>query len=315
MMHYRINLLLFAVLNFISACGGSGSESKPSQPTTQLNSTVTTTYTCGNLLANETCISLVMPDHYSQERHFILNKPDTIEEGAPLFIVLHGSGRRADETVSRFAFREFLQRNNFIGAFPNSIVRDDNISTWNAHNNTYGIPHIDDVNFIKEMIIKVVSEDKANAQKVYLFGWSNGGFMANRLACEIPEYISAIFTLAGNLREELNSCSLAGNVAIHHLHATGDETVPYEGDESRGYISAEQAIFRWVEFNRCDLTPFISNPFDLTMDETGQESTSYMYQNCDVPTDFTVITGSDHGPSFHNDVLHQQMFNFYQKSH
>jgi polyhydroxybutyrate depolymerase len=254
-----------------------------------------------------------MVDNHSNERHFILNIPETISDSPPLFIVLHGSDWRADKTVDRFLFRDFIQKNNFIGVFPNSIIRDDGISTWNAHNETYKISHIDDVNFIKEIITKVVTEYNADAKKVYLFGWSNGGFMSNRLACEIPDKITAIYTLAGNLREELNSCSLAGNVAIHHIHATGDTTVPYEGDESHGYISAEAAIKRWVEFNRCDLTPFTTHNFDLTNDEVGKESRSYLYQNCDAPTDFTVITGSDHGPEFHNDILHQQMLSFYQK--
>jgi polyhydroxybutyrate depolymerase len=300
------------MLTLISACGGSDSKVLQSSP--EQNPIPPLTYTCGTLSVNETCVALNMPDNYSNERHFILNMPETLGKNAPLFIVLHGSGGRADKTVDRFLFRDFVKQNNFIGVFPNSIIREDGVSTWNAHNETYGISHIDDVSFIKEVITKVVKEYKADAKKVYLFGWSNGGFMSNRLACDIPDSISAIFTLAGNLREELNSCSLSGSVAIHHLHATGDSTVPFEGDESRGYISAEEAIQRWVEFHRCDLIPLMTTPFDLTSDEVGKESISYLYQNCDVPIDFTVITGSDHGPDFHNDSLHQKMLEFYQKS-
>ena len=305
----RKPLIIFIIISFISACGGSDS------PTTESNLPPPIAYTCGLLAVNETCIALDMPDNFSNERHFILNSPALIAENSPLFIVLHGSGRRADETVDRFNFRDFIKQHGFIGAFPNAIIRDDGVSTWNAHDETYAIPHIDDVSFISALIAKVVSDYKVDANNVFIFGWSNGGFMANRLACEIPEHVTAIYTLAGNLRSELNSCSLAGNVAIHHLHATGDTTVPFEGDESHGYISADEAIARWVAFNRCELTPFITLPFDLTSDEVGDESISYFYQNCDAPTDFTVIAGSDHGPDFHNDILHQQLLGFYQKSH
>jgi polyhydroxybutyrate depolymerase len=305
-------LSVFFTFAVVSSCGGNDTQTQ--KISTEPDPTSPVNYTCGTLADNETCIKLNMPDNYSNERHFILNTPEVISDNAPLFIVLHGSGWRADKTVDRFLFRDFIKENNFIGIFPNSIIREDGISTWNAHNDTYGISHIDDINFIKKIITKAVTEYKADAKKVYLFGWSNGGFMSNRLACEIPEYLTAIFTLAGHVREELNSCSLAGNVAVQHLHATGDKTVPYEGEESLGYISAEEAIKRWVVFNRCDLDPLRTNQFDLTSDEVGDESVSYLYQNCDAPTDFTVITGSDHGPDFHIKTLHKQMLNFYQKS-
>jgi len=299
-------------LSFLLGCGGS-SPSK-STKTTEVNTSTVSDYTCGSLTENEQCITLSIPDNYSNERHFILSKPEAIEEERPIFIVLHGSGWRADKTLERFSLREFVKENNFIGAYPNSIVREDGVATWNAHNDTYLIPFVDDVNFIEEMIKTVVDEHNGDAKRVYLFGWSNGGFMSNRLACEIPDFISAIYTLAGNLRMELNSCSLAGNVAIHHLHPTGDPTVSFYGDDTKGYISAEAAINRWVEFNQCDLTPIISEPFDLTADEVGDESITYFYQNCNAETNFTVINGSDHGPDFHNEVLHQQLKEFFQKS-
>jgi len=303
-------IFLFICVFLLSSCGGD------SQGVNQniINTSTPTAqnYTCGVLTVNEICISLDMPDNYSAQRHFIVNVPENIENKAPIFFVLHGSGGRADKTVERFLFRDFIKKNKFIGVFPNAIVRDDGVSTWNAHDETYEIPFIDDVSFFKEIIVKVSAEYNADPENVYIFGWSNGGFMANRLACEIPESITGIFTLAGNLRTELNSCSLASNVAIHHLHATGDITVPFDGDESRGYISAQEAIQRWVEFNYCSLTPVITTAFDLTNDEVGDESFTTIYQECVASVAFTVINGSDHGPEFHNARLHQLMMEFFK---
>jgi len=302
----RLNKQSLIILSLaISACGGGSKDPTPNEPTIA--------YTCGEMVANESCITLVSPDDFSSERHFILNIPDSVSNNAPLFVLLHGGGGSANRVADRFSFREFIQQNGYIGIFLNSIVRDDGVSTWNAHNATYGISHINDVKFIGLAIDKVVNENSVDGNRVYVFGWSNGGFMANRLACESPQSITAIFTLAGNLRDSLKGCNNSDSVSIHHLHPTGDNTVPFAGDDTRGYISAEEAIGRWVEFNNCESDPVSIGPFDLTFDEDGEETNTFIYQGCDAAVDFTVIDGSDHGPDFKTEEFHQYLADYFSR--
>ncbi|MCW9000336.1 MAG: prolyl oligopeptidase family serine peptidase, partial [Kangiellaceae bacterium] len=219
---------------------------------------------CGTVKQGEQCIALTMADGFTSKRHFILTLPNAETELIPVFIMLHGSGGRADPVADRFNFRQFVEANNYIGLFPNAIVRDDGVSTWNAHDNTYAIPHIDDVQFLNKAIEYVINERNADPQKIYIFGWSNGGFMANRFACESPQSVSAVFSLAGNIRGDLAHCDDSKFVAIHHIHATGDNVVPIAGDDQKGYMPAQRAIEMWSLVNQCDTITSSFGPFDLT---------------------------------------------------
>jgi len=52
-------------------------------------------------------------------------------------------------------------------------------------------------------------------------------------------------------------------------------------------------------------------PFDLTNDEVGEETNTFVYQGCDAAVDFTVVDGSDHGPDFNTETFHQYLNDFY----
>ena len=303
--YYWVNLLIVVLLSFNLACGTDSNKPKPPPPPA---------VKCGTLKANETCETLIRPDSFSAERYFILNVPDNIPSNPALFISLHGSGGRADRVADLYQFQNLVSDAGYIGAFANSIIRSDGISTWNAHDNSYAIPQIDDVQFISRLIDELVTSHNIDPDKVFVFGWSNGGFMANRLACEIPDKIAGIYTLAGHLRVPLNNCSTDGATAVSHLHPTGDPTVPFAGDAAKGYMSAGDAIGEWVNFHECDTNPETFGPFDLTSDEPAEESNSYRYSNCRANVEFTVIDGSDHGPEFQIDVFHNELISFFARS-
>jgi polyhydroxybutyrate depolymerase len=296
-------ILVPIVLMMALACGSGTSSSPPEEEAK-----------CGTLMTNQSCESMDKPDGFSDERHFILQVPETISNNPPLFISLHGSGGRADRVSLLYQFQTMVNDAGYIGAFPDAIIREDDVSTWNAHDSTYGIPFVDDVSYISNIIDTLRSSHNFDPARVLVLGWSNGGFMANLLACEIPDKISAIYTLAGNLRAELTDCSSNGNVAIQHLHPTGDQTVPFAGDSNRGYISAEEANGRWVTFNQCDNSTDTIGPFDLTRDVPSDDSNSYRYQNCQANVEFTIIDGSDHGPDFQIEKFHQELFEFFDRS-
>jgi polyhydroxybutyrate depolymerase len=94
---------------------------------------------------------------------------------------------------------------------------------------------------------------------VFVFGYSNGGQMAYRLALEQPELVAAVATASSNLPVADNmSCALKGPTARAMLSAgTADPIVPFNGGEatifgfaSRGFVvSANETAETFARLN------------------------------------------------------------------
>ena len=67
---------------------------------------------------------------------------------------------------------------------------------------------------------------------VYVFGYSNGGFMSHHMACKGLPGLRAVASLAGTSYVEDSSCEGAPPVSVLHVHGTDDDVILFEGDES-----------------------------------------------------------------------------------
>ena len=159
----------------------------------------------------------------SSKRTYILHVPPTYSTATtvPLMIALHG------RTWTASSFRELSQLDqvadskNFIIAYP-----DGEGTMWNAGNccSTIGT---DDVTLISGMIDSISSKYNIDKTRVWALGWSNGGMMAYRLACELSEKVTAI--AIGGAVFATDSCKPAKPVSVFAIHGTDDQTLPIEG--------------------------------------------------------------------------------------
>ena len=106
--------------------------------------------------------------------------------------------------------------------------------------------------------------------RVYLFGFSNGGFMAYRLLCTHPGAFRGAVTVAAaantmpadaegearicpaSARRRVGSNSTAPSVRILHVHGSVDDVIKYGGGPFDGhpYVpSAEETARLWAAFN------------------------------------------------------------------
>ena len=106
----------------------------------------------------------------------------------------------------------------------------------------------DDVAFTDAMLDKLEQHLCIDRRRVYVSGFSNGGFMAQRLACERSERFAAAASVAGLL--DPTGCTPARAIPMLEFHGTADETVPYAGQAGR-YVSAEQAFAFWAAADGC----------------------------------------------------------------
>ena len=101
----------------------------------------------------------------------------------PILFLIHGKASNADDMKTLFgdAAVARARREGFVVVYPVGVMTDGT-RTWNAgsvdaHNNA------DDVGYFSHVVDHLAANFNADPQSVFLGGMSNGGFMANRLAC------------------------------------------------------------------------------------------------------------------------------------
>jgi polyhydroxybutyrate depolymerase len=181
-------------------------------------------------------------------------------ERMPLVIALHG-GFATPKSMFRLAdFRPIADKERFIVVCPASK------RMWHDGADNKGI---DDVKFIDQVISHVIKKYKADPERVYITGISNGGFMTTRLACEIPNRIAAIAVVAATL-DVGEGYDVKSPMPVIYMHGTTDPIVGYNGGKlfGRKMYSHKDVIEKWVKMNRCDPEPLKTDIPDNSHDGT-----------------------------------------------
>ncbi len=187
---------------------------------------------------------------------------------APLLLVMHGGGGNMQLQATESYYHQISKSEavGFIAVFPNgySPFQSGKLATWNAGRCCAGArdKNVDDVGFIRELLQRIHLQFNIDKSKVFATGMSNGGMMAFRLACEMPETFRAIAAVAGT--DNTVQCTPQTPVSILHIHARDDDHVLFEGgagatfrDKSNvtDFASVPDTIAKWVKLNACQPTP------------------------------------------------------------
>jgi polyhydroxybutyrate depolymerase len=192
----------------------------------------------------------------------------------PLVVALHGGGGSGPHFENSTGYDLKADAENFIVVFPTGT---GNPRSWNASTECCGPANtnqVDDVRFLREMVLSLLGAYAIDPDKVYAVGFSNGAVMAWRLGCDAADLFDAIGMDAGDsttLHPDGSPCDLRGNtVRIVNLHGENDPNMPYMGGQGMGldqYIrqpvedpnpdlhDGETDIGLWTRLNRCAFTP------------------------------------------------------------
>jgi polyhydroxybutyrate depolymerase len=150
----------------------------------------------------------------------------------PLVIVLHGSGINGAKirAWTGYEFDQMADEFDFAVAYPDGYKNN-----WNDIRKTAPFPakekNINDVGFIKSLIETFRLAYDIDPRQVYVFGYSNGGMMAFRLAISEPGLLAGIATIGSNLPAPdemlINIQGLMPPVLM--VNGTADPIIPYEG--------------------------------------------------------------------------------------
>lgn len=214
-------------------------------------------------------------------RNYIVYVPSghNIQNPAPLVMVLHGFTQTAQAIMNYSDFNTYAEEHNFIVVYPNGI---DN--SWNV--GVGGGSTANDIGFLSALIDTMNMQYAVDLERVYAAGFSNGGFMSYRLACELNSRMAAIASVAGTMSNtSFDACEPDRTFPIMHIHGTSDFIVSYNG--GFGNKSVNEVIDFWVANNNCPENPEITQLPDLVQE--GSTVEQHTYSPCDDATEVVLL--------------------------
>lgn len=189
------------------------------------------------------------------KRTYIVHTPPNYDgrERLPLVVNMHGWAADANAHVRMSQMNPRADSEGFIIVYPNGTGWP---KAWNA-----GYLRIwdkkkkvDDVAFINALIDTMIATYAIDTLKIYAAGFSNGGQMAHRLACELSNRIAAIASVSGELM--LADCEPSRPVPVIHIHPRHDPVLPYYGDKRKYPLPPIDSVMaRWARIDSCDIGP------------------------------------------------------------
>ncbi len=168
-------------------------------------------------------------------RTYLTYAPKGLPKGAPLVIVMHGSGGSGARIrmETGYAFERLADERGFALVYPDAYE-----GFWNACNiiGDYSANKfdVDDVGFLTGLADRLATEIGVDRARVFATGVSRGGSMAYRLALEAPSRFRAVAAVAASLPTPENfKCApnVQGSPSIMIMNGVEDPLVPFNGGE------------------------------------------------------------------------------------
>jgi polyhydroxybutyrate depolymerase len=159
------------------------------------------------------------------DRPYLLHVPPTHKPGEPLplIVALHGGLNDAAYVENQSGLDKVADAQGYAVAYPDGLL-----GTWNAGACCWFArwAGVDDVGFLDKLIDTLVKQGVADPRRIFMTGFSNGGGMAYRYACERADKIAGIAVVSGALAI---GCTPKRPVSVLAFHGTWDPSVPYNG--------------------------------------------------------------------------------------
>lgn len=206
-------------------------------------------------------------DFEGESRKYIQYVPASYNpsEAVPLVIALHGLG----DNINNFqgvGFQAVADTANFIVVYPEALefVFQGVFSVGTAWNSGAGIdlggnaiyPNetIDDVGYIGAIMDTLIANYNIDETRIFVTGFSMGGFMTNRLACELNNRVAAAASVAGTIGAGI-TCNAGASIPMCHFHGLADANVGYgtpEGTQDNTFgLNVVDWISYWNTNNGC----------------------------------------------------------------
>ncbi len=229
------------------------------------------------------------------DRDYILYIPSSYEENSsfPIVFNLHGGDMTARQQMENVSdMRSLADTENFILVYPQSTIDDNGVPIWNLGGENSKATDIDDVGYISHLIDEISNFYSTDLDRIYVTGFSNGGYLSFEIACKLSNRIAAFASVAGHMFiDTFNNCSPSHPTPFISINGTEDN---YQGIGFY-YLSVENSNNYWINFNNNDATPIIINIEDInSADGSTVEYYSWKNGNNGVEVDHYKVIGGGH---------------------
>jgi polyhydroxybutyrate depolymerase len=221
-------------------------------------------------------------------------------------LFLHGLGDSGDGFSSGLGVAELAKKHQFSWVAPDGDFDTKGRRFWNAWQACcdFDRQRPNHVFRLKKVIEEAAKDPKVDPNRIWVFGFSNGGFMAHRLACEVGG-IDAIVSVAGVGPTEAEPCAPPNRVRVLQIHGDTDSVVAYGGGHTLGqpalpeHASARSTILGWAKRQGCGAKdPERVGQSDLVPGLAGDETVREQVPGCPRPIELWTVKGGGHGGLF-----------------
>jgi polyhydroxybutyrate depolymerase len=215
------------------------------------------------------------------DRQYAVHVPAGYSKDTPVpaLFCIHGFGQNAlmfclDTGV---AWPNKADLETFVVIMPNGYMNSWNGGTCCGAAASGGL---DDVSLMRAIFAEVGKHVNIDLRRVYATGFSNGGYLSYRLACEASDLFVAIAPAAGaigtaaigaaplfGMTSDLTTCAPTQKVSVLDIHGTADPLIPYSTQAPT--LALMQAI------NGCSTTTV-----PATVAPSGGDTSCVSYTGC-----------------------------------
>ncbi|MCK9792994.1 alpha/beta hydrolase-fold protein [Isoptericola sp. 4D.3] len=222
---------------------------------------------------------------------------------APLLVVLHGLGSDAARVDASLGLRDEALARGVLYALPEGTQGPDGRRFWNASDACCGVDRagVDDSAYLALVIRTLAATYAVDPERVAVVGYSNGGFMAYRTACDHADLVSVAVSLAGAMPADAADCRPSRPVSVVQAHGTDDRVIRAGGGvrDGHAYPAAAESAAAWARLDGCATTPSSTAHRGLDTAVPGAETTVSTWDRCSggASVELWSIAGAGHAPT------------------
>lgn len=285
-MHSRLAVLGLLLI----ACDGGTASSRDGSPPLEDGSPDSADASSSLDAGSASCTAHDVPteiefEHDGEMRSALLAGPSALPE-APLPLVLnfHGFSDSPEQQIDYSEMSSDAEERGFLVAYPRGTGL---VKGWNAESccGEAASNAVDDVGFAEALIDEIAKVSCIDRNRVYATGYSNGGMLSHRLACEKSHLFAGVAPVAGVKGN--HECTPTHAIPVLHMHGTADVVVPYIGSLALGFESVDDTMEGWRERLDCDET-------EPTVFFEEGDTTCVEWSGCEAPLGLCTISGGGH---------------------
>lgn len=218
---------------------------------------------------------------------------------------------RAVDLLAANCLHQVAEREGFVAVYPNGTGTKANPDSrtfdagggkdgWHCVGGESCEKGVDEEAYVTAVLDHLGTWMTVDPGATFATGLSNGGALANRLACTMSPRIAAIASVAGgNQYATTASCEPEVPVAVLAIHGDADPCWTYEQSDSFCYsgasglkIGAEESATGWADRNGC-----MSGPLEVTeadVNNDGRATVSTAWEGCQADVVLLRLQGSGH---------------------